>query len=69
MSTRTRFEKEAKGNSEMAYCFIKNALKILYKSSRLYFVRGDWMGNVQIFLNVHVNCLNLHRFALTNTDA
>ena len=23
MSTRTRFEKEAKGNSEMAYCFMK----------------------------------------------
>ena len=49
-------------------CFIKNAPKILDKSSRLYFVRRNRMGNVQIIFK-SVNCLNLHCFCLTNTDA
>ena len=30
MSTKTRFEKEAKGNSEMVYCYYVRELKLLF---------------------------------------
>ena len=49
-------------------CFIKNAPKISDKSSQLYFVRRNRMGNVEIIFKC-VNCPNLRCFALTNTDA
>ena len=48
--------------------FNKKAPKILKQSSRLYFVRRNRMGNVKITFKC-VNCLNLHCFALSNTDA
>ena len=39
--------------------------KILDKSSRLYFVRRNRMGNIRVFFK----CVNLHCYALTNTSA
>ena len=73
MSTRTRFEKEAKGNSEMAY-LRQFVLLAFYNTVHIFSLFSDWLitfaanysGHLLDFIFHHLrqNCVRLTRAPL-----
>ena len=67
MSTRTRFEKEAKGNSGMAYCEPR-----IYADDTHLIYAGDCVDNLQLYLNLGLenvhNWLRANKLTLNMTD-